>query len=102
MSFELPRRVFIPAHVLARKVGSETFLLDLQRRRCIRLDAAVSRLWELLTSTHDLTKTIILFQSECTVDPEFLEEECCRTIQSLLEQELLDASLIEEEKEYIQ
>ena len=47
-------RVVVPAHVMARAVGDEYVILDLERGTYYGLDSIGARVWGLLAEGHDL------------------------------------------------
>jgi hypothetical protein len=63
----------IPAHVLSRKAGDETVLLNLENEQYYALDGVGSRLWELVEEGTTVTAAVAKLGSEYPVERDVLE-----------------------------
>lgn len=85
----LSDRADIPLQVMARKVGKETVILDLETGVYFGLDSIGARIWELLSEGINLAGICDMMQLEFEVDRETLEEDVKRLVQNLKDQGLI-------------
>lgn len=79
----------IPPHVLAREVGDETVILDLEKGTYLGLDSVGARMWSLMgegKSVDGICETMI---QEYEVSAEVLEKDILSFAEELAEQDLV-------------
>lgn len=80
----------VPEHVLARKVGGETVLLNLTSEQYYGLDGVGSRLWELIEEGMTFDEVIMTLVNEYDIDRETLMEDVQAVVSNLVRRGLLD------------
>jgi Coenzyme PQQ synthesis protein D (PqqD) len=83
LTMRLNERVSVPGHVLVRRFGDESVLLNLQQGRYFGLDEVGTRMWTLLTSGKSFDETYDILQSEYDVDPARLRQDLENLIERL-------------------
>lgn len=81
-----PEKFFIPNTVLARTVGTETILLNLETSTYHSLNAVGGRFWALLQEGSDFQQALTVMRGEYEVDPGQLEadlRELCTELEGL-------------------
>lgn len=73
----------IPDHVVARRVGDETVILDLESGTYFGLDPVGARIWELIAEGHTLDSICATMLEEYEVDEERLQEDVRALVQDL-------------------
>jgi hypothetical protein len=79
----------IPSQVLARRIGEETVILNLESGVYFGLDPVGARIWELLTDGNELAGICETMQLEFEVDRETLGTDVRRLVQDLEKQGLI-------------
>ena len=83
--------VHIPDQVASRKVGDETFLLNLETGTYFGLDAVGSRFFELLEQNGELAAAHSAMLEEFDVAPKVLEADLLRLSEEMCAKGLLEA-----------
>jgi len=86
---KLPDSALIPPHVLARQVGDETVILNLESGVYFGLDSVGARIWKLLAEGNNLVRICEKMQLEFQVDPETLEKDVKRLVHELEDKGLI-------------
>jgi len=86
---KLSDRVRIPPQVIARQVGEETAILNLESGVYFGLDRIGARIWQLMAEGNTLAGICDTMQEEYEVDREVLEEDVVRLAQELFNQGLI-------------
>lgn len=79
----------VPKHVMARNVGDETVILDLESGMYFGLDSVGARIWQLLAtgaSLESISKTLL---EQYEVAQEQLEADVLKLAQELLQRKLI-------------
>ncbi len=85
-----PDSVFeIPVHVVARRIGEETVILDLESGTYYGLDPVGARAWELIAEGRTLGAACAAMQQEYEVDAARLERDVRALVRDLHEHGLL-------------
>ena len=79
----------IPAQVLARRVGEEIVILNIESGVYFGLDSVGARIWELLADGNSLAVICETMELEFEVERETLEEDVKRLLQDLLDRGLI-------------
>jgi Coenzyme PQQ synthesis protein D (PqqD) len=82
-------KVTVPSQVMARQVGAETVILDLESGTYYGLDAVGARAWQLMTSGQTLAQVCETMLAEYEVQPEQLQQDIAALVQSLADQKLV-------------
>ena len=82
-------RFAIPAHVLARTVGNETVILDLESGTYFGLDPVGARIWQLIGSGHSVSGICQVMVEEYEVSREALEHDVLALAQELVARKLV-------------
>jgi hypothetical protein len=85
----LSDRVGVPVEVLARELGDETVILNLKNGEYFGLEAAGSRIWQLLTAGMTLAEVCERVEGEYDVERETLERDILALAEQLRNQGLL-------------
>ena len=80
----------IPPHVMARQVGEETVLLDLESGTYFGLDDVGARIWQLLEGGKSVAETCALLLAEYDVEASVLEHDALALVQKLVDAKLLE------------
>lgn len=88
-------RFSVPAHVVARRVGDETVLLDLKSGVYFGLDPVGARFWELVEEGHRLPELITALLDEYEVEEEVLDKDIRGLINELCARGLLEFQSID-------
>lgn len=81
-----PERYLVPKTVLARTVGTETILLNLETSTYHSLNAVGGRFWALIQEDGDFHQALTVMSGEYAVDPAQLEADLralCAKLQGL-------------------
>jgi hypothetical protein len=81
-----PVKFHVPETVLARTVGTETILLNLESSTYHSLNSVGGRFWALLLEGKDFQQALAIMQNEYEVEPAQLEadlRELCAELQEL-------------------
>jgi Coenzyme PQQ synthesis protein D (PqqD) len=78
-----------PAHVLARSVGDDTVLLDLQQDEYFSLDRVGTRVWSLISAGNSLGKIVSRITDEYGVDGDRVETDVRALVDELVASGLL-------------
>ena len=81
--------VEIPDQVMARKVGEETVVLNLESGIYFGLDSVGTRIWELLTEGNSFTEICDTMTEEFNVDRDTLEEDVKELVRTLKDKGLI-------------
>ncbi len=79
----------IPPHVIARQVGDETVLLDLNRGTYFGLDPVGARIWELICQDRTLAAISEVILDEYDVTREIIEQDLLKLVADLAAQRLV-------------
>ena len=79
----------IPPHVIARQVGDETVLLDLNRGTYFGLDPIGARIWELICQNLTLAAISDVIVEEYNVSREIIEKDLLKLAEDLAAQKLV-------------
>lgn len=79
----------IPPQVLARRVGEEIVILNIESGVYFGLDSVGARIWELLAEGNSLTRVCATMEQEFEVDRETLEADIRKLVQDLTDQGLI-------------
>ena len=82
-------KVTIPSQVLAREVGEETVILDLESGTYFGLDPVGARVWQLMGEGRTLAEICDAMLAEYDVIREDLERDVLKLASDLLEQKLI-------------
>ena len=85
--------VSVPRRVMARRVGDEVVVLDLERGEYFGLPAAGARIWELLLDGKSLGQVAEVIVNEYNVDLETAELDLIRLAEDLVAHGLLSSAL---------
>ena len=80
----------VPEHVLAREVGGELVILNLDNEQYYGLDEPGTRMWSLLTNSPSIQSAIEMLQAEYDVEREMLEADMDNLIDELTHEGLLE------------
>lgn len=86
---KLSDKVSIPPQVMARYVGEETVILNLESGVYYGLDRVGARMWQLLSEGGTLAGVCDTMQEEFEVERDILEHDILRIGQELLDQRLI-------------
>ncbi len=86
---KLSDRANIPQQVMARQVGDETVILNLENGTYYGLDPVGTRIWQLMTEKNTLTGICDTLQAEYDVERHVLEQDVLKLSRELLEQGLI-------------
>ena len=89
MNVSLDGRAFATPRVLCKDLGDEAILLDLETETYYGLNAAGSRLWNLLTTAPTIRDALEVMIEEYDVAPEELKRDMDALIDELLQRGLL-------------
>ena len=81
--------VVVPKSVLARKVGDEVIVLDMERGEYFGLPAVGARIWELLPDCRSLVEVADVIAVEYDVDRATVERDVLSLVADLSEKGLL-------------
>lgn len=81
-------RLSIPAHVMARTVGNETVILDLESGTYFGLDPVGARVWQLIENGHSISGICDVMLNEYEVSREVLEHDVLALAQELVTRKL--------------
>ena len=73
----------VPAHVVARRIGEETVILDLESGTYFGLDPVGARAWELIAEGRTLGSVCAVMLEEYEVDEARLERDIARLVEDL-------------------
>ena len=79
----------IPPHVIARQVGDETVLLDLEGGTYFGLDPVGARIWELICQDLTLAAISDVIVEEYDVTREIIEKDLLKLAEDLAAQKLV-------------
>jgi hypothetical protein len=85
-------KIKVPKNVLAREVGDETVILDLDSGHYYGLDKAGVRMWQLLRSGSTLRHVCDVVALEYAVSRQDLERDVASLVQSLVDAKLVEVS----------
>jgi hypothetical protein len=85
----LSAKITVPEHVLARQVGDETVILDLQNGHYYGLDLVGVRMWQLMTAGQTLSEVCDVIATEYDVPREVLERDVLELVRSLIDAKLI-------------
>lgn len=85
-------KLTIPGQVMAREVGGETVILDLDSGTYYGLDPVGARIWQLIAKGQTLTQVCEVMLSEYDVTREDIERDVLTLAQTLLEKQLVSVS----------
>lgn len=85
----LSDKITIPSQVLARQVGDETVILDLESGIYYGLDPVGARIWQLLAEGRSLHEVCDVMLVEYNVTPEDLERDVLKLVGDLSAQKLI-------------
>jgi hypothetical protein len=83
------QRFAVPDHVVARELGGEMVLLDLEHGTYFGLDAVGARVWQLVTEGHSLKATCTAMLRDYAVAAEVLEGDVRELLATLVDKDLL-------------
>jgi hypothetical protein len=86
---KLTDKVTIPPNVLARGVGAETVILDLESGTYFGLDPVGARIWQLLSEGQSLADICAAIQSEYDVGAADAEKDLVTLVDELVAQGLV-------------
>jgi hypothetical protein len=86
----LTDKVTIPAEVMARQVGEETVILDLDRGAYFGLDPVGARIWQLLTEGKTLAEVCATMLVEYDVSSEDLGRDVLSLVEELRAKQLIN------------
>jgi hypothetical protein len=86
---DLDTRLTIPPHVLSRRVGEETVLLDLESGIYFGLDGVGKFVWERVSEGRNLAETIDAIVAEYDVGEDQAKADVVDFAQTLIERGLL-------------
>jgi hypothetical protein len=89
---KLTDKVAIPPNVLARGVGAETVILDLESGTYFGLDPVGARIWQLLSEGKSLAEICSVIQSEYDVGAAQAQEDLVALVEELVAQGLVRAA----------
>jgi hypothetical protein len=89
MNVPLDGRAFATPHVLCKDLGDDAILLDLETETYFGLNAAGSRLWNLLTTAPTIRDAFAAMLEEYDVVPDELERDMSALIADLVDRGLL-------------
>ena len=85
-----PESVFeIPAHVIARRIGGEIVIMELERGTYFGLDPVGARVWDLVGEGRTLGAVCAVMLEEYEVDEAQLEQDIRELVQDLRQRGLL-------------
>lgn len=79
----------IKPHVIARQVGDETVLLDLENGTYFGLDPVGARIWELISQGRTLAAVCEVILDEYDVTREIIEQDLLKLVADLAAQRLV-------------
>lgn len=79
----------VPKHVMARQVGDETVILDLETGTYFGLDSVGARIWELLSQGNSLQRICDVLVDVYDVTPEQLQADVIELAQQLQQKRLI-------------
>jgi hypothetical protein len=82
----------VPAHVMARTVGKETVILDLESGTYFGLDPVGARIWQLIGAGHSVSSICEVMVEEYEVSREALEHDVLALAQELVTRKLIDVT----------
>jgi hypothetical protein len=88
-------KVVVPAEVMARQIGEETVILDLKSGAYFGLEAAGSRIWQLLAAGTTLAEVCETVEGEYDVAHEALERDVLELAEQLQREGLLTTTSAE-------
>lgn len=83
------QKLSIPRHVMARQVGDETVILDLNTGTYFGLDPVGARIWQWLTEGLSLAEVCSSVVDEFDVTPNVVQEDVQRLVKELLSRGLV-------------
>ena len=86
---DLDTRLTIPPHVLSRRVGDETVLLDLESGIYFGLDGVGKRIWETICEGKSLSEAVSFIVNEYDVGKEQAADDVITFAADLVERGLL-------------
>lgn len=85
MNLTLSQTVTVPLHVMARTVGEDVVILDLQTGMYFGLDSVGARAWSLLTERRSIRETCEIMLEEFAVEREQIEMDILELVRALEE-----------------
>lgn len=89
---ERGRKFAANPNVVARQVGDETVMLDLESGTYLGLDPVGARIWELIGENKTLGQVCEIMLAEYEVSSDVLERDVDRLIEDLLDNNVIRAS----------
>lgn len=86
------QKLSIPRHVMARRVGDETVILDLNTGTYFGLDPVGARIWQWFTEGLSLVEVCSSVVDEFDVTPEVVQVDVQRLVDELLSRGLVVTS----------
>ena len=85
-------RASVPPNVLAKEIGGESVLLDLDAGQYFGLDEIGTRMWTVLTGSNTIQSAYDTLLAEYEVDSELLKRDLQELIETLVRQRLLQVT----------
>jgi hypothetical protein len=82
--------ITIPDYVMARDVGEEMVILNLNNERYYGLDAVGARIWSALTTTLSVQAALEMLQAEYAVDRDQLMKDIEHLLDEMVREGLLE------------
>lgn len=89
---KLSDKISIAPHVIAREVGQETVLLDLESGTYFGLDGTGTRIWQLIEEGKSLSEVCDIMMSEYDVARDVIETDTIVLLAELEEKKLVSAA----------
>lgn len=86
---KLSDHVIISPNILAREIGAETVILDVESGRYLGLDPVGTRVWQLLTVGKSLAEICDTMLDEYDVNRTALESDTLKLVEHLIENRLV-------------
>jgi hypothetical protein len=85
----LANKIVVPAEVMARQVGEEIVILDLNSGTYFGLDPVGARIWALLSEGKSIGEACEILLEEYEVDVSQLEQDITKLVSELVEKKLV-------------
>ena len=79
----------VPSHVVAREVGDETVILDLEKGAYLSLDPVGARVWSLVSDGETVRSVCAAMLEEYEVAPDVLERDVLNLVRDLAAHDLI-------------
>ena len=89
MEIEMNDAFRVPSHVIAREVGEETVILDLEKGVYLSLDSTGARIWNLMSDGETVRGICAAMLEEYEVASEVLERDVLNLLSELAAKDLI-------------